>query len=108
MGEKLGRDPIWENHLATEIWQAQTPISAVLHEEKMALSRILELDVGDTLVFDARPERLVTLRCGDFNVADGRVGRVDDKIAVQMVSPLRRSRTTISVFESAANQRGDK
>jgi flagellar motor switch protein FliM len=107
MGEKLGRDPIWENHLATEIWQARVPVNAVLHEEKMPLSRILDLDVGDTLVFDARPDRLVTLRCGDFGVTEGRVGRMDDKIAVQMVTPLRRSRTTLAVFESAATQRGD-
>jgi flagellar motor switch protein FliM len=73
----------------------------------MPLSRILDLDVGDTLVFDARADRLVTLRCGEFGVSEGRVGRMDDKIAVQMVSPLRRSRTTIAVFESAASQRGD-
>ncbi len=107
MGEKLGRDSIWENHLATEIWQTRVPVEAVLHEEKMPLSRILDLDVGDTLVFDARPDRMVTLRCGDFDVSEGRVGRMDDKIAVQMVAPLRRSRTTLAVFESAANQRGD-
>ncbi len=108
MGEKLGRDPIWENHLATEIWQARTPIEVVLHEERMPLSRVMQLDVGDTLVFDARPDRFVQMRCGDFGVSEGRVGRVDDKIAVQMVAPLRRSRTTLSVFESAHSKRLDK
>lgn len=108
MGEKLGRDPIWENHLATEIWQAKAPIEAVLHQEDMPLSRIMKLDVGDTLIFDARPDRFVTLRCGEFGVSDGRVGRVDDKIAVQMVTPLRRSRTTLGVFESAATKLAEK
>jgi flagellar motor switch protein FliM len=107
MGEKLGRDAIWENHLATEIYQAQVPVEAVLHQERMPLSRIMQLDVGDTLVFDARPDRFVMLRCGDFVVTEGRVGRVDDKIAVQMVTNLRRSKTTLAVFESAANQRGE-
>lgn len=107
MGEKLGRDPIWENHLATEIWQANIPVDAVLHEERMPLSRIMHLDVGDTLVFDTRPDRHVMLRCGDFTVSEGRVGRVDDKIAVQMIAPLRRSKTTLAVFDSATTSRGD-
>jgi len=107
MGEKIGRDPIWENHLATEIYQASVPVEAVLHQEMMPLSRIMKLDIGDTLIFDAKPDRFVTLRCGDFGVTEGRVGRVDDKIAVQTVAPLRRSKTTINVFDSTVSPRGD-
>ena len=37
---------------------------------------------------------------------DGRIGRVDDKIAVQVVSPLRRSKTTIAAFDSLASHLG--
>jgi flagellar motor switch protein FliM len=107
MGEKIGRDPIWENHLATEIYQANVPVEAVLHQQMMPLSRIMKLDIGDTLIFDAKPDRFVTLRCGDFAVTEGRVGRVDDKIAVQTMAPLRRSKTTISVFDSSVSPRGD-
>ncbi len=107
MGEKIGRDPIWESHLATEIYQANAPVEAVLHQEKMPLSRIMNLDVGDTLIFDARPDRFVTLRCGDFCVTEGRVGRVDDKIAIQTVAPLRRSKTTIATFDSSTPRTGD-
>ncbi|MCU0883789.1 MAG: flagellar motor switch protein FliM [Beijerinckiaceae bacterium] len=108
MGEKIGRDPIWENHLATEIYQATVPVEAVLHQEMMPLSRIMSLDIGDTLVFDAKPDRFVTLRCGDFGVTEGRVGRVDDKIAVQTVASLRRSRTTIGVFDSSVSSRSER
>jgi flagellar motor switch protein FliM len=104
MGEKIGRDPIWENHLATEIYQATVPIEAVLHQEMMPLSRIMGLDIGDTLIFDAKPDRFITLRCGDFGVTEGRVGRVDDKIAVQTVAALRRSRTTIGVFDTSVSR----
>jgi flagellar motor switch protein FliM len=105
MGEKLGRDPIWENHLATEIWQAETPVQVVLHETKLPLRRVMALQIGDTLVFDARPDALALLRCGDFACTEGRVGKVDDKIAIQIVNPLRRSKTTMSVFESASSAR---
>lgn len=108
MGEKIGRDPIWENHLATEIYQATVPVEAVLHQELMPLSRIMGLDIGDTLIFDAKPDRFITLRCGDFGVTEGRVGRVDDKIAVQTVAALRRSRTTIGVFDASVSSRSER
>ena len=106
MGEKLGRDHIWEGHLATELWQAELEVEAVLHEMRAPLKQVLALQVGDTLMFDARPNELVTLRCGEWTLSQGRVGRIDDKIAVQLVRPLRRSRTTLAAFEaSMTNQR---
>ncbi|WP_332696700.1 flagellar motor switch protein FliM [Bosea sp. (in: a-proteobacteria)] len=101
MGEKLGRDPIWENHLATEVWQADVAVKCVLHECTMPLKRVMKLEIGDTLMFDARPESVASLRLGEFIVSEGRIGRVDDKIAVQVVSPLRRSKTTMAAFDTS-------
>ena len=101
MGEKLGRDAIWENHLATEVWQADVAVKCVLHECTMPLKRVMKLEIGDTLMFDARPEAVASLRCGEFIVSEGRIGRVDDKIAVQVVSPLRRSKTTMAAFDTS-------
>ncbi|QEL21141.1 flagellar motor switch protein FliM [Bosea sp. F3-2] len=106
MGEKLGRDPIWENHLATEVWQADVDVTCVLHETQMPLKRVMKLEIGDTLMFDTRPDSAVSLRCGDFIVTEGRIGRVDDKIAVQVVAPLRRSKTTLAAFDSLASHLG--
>jgi flagellar motor switch protein FliM len=105
MGEKLGRDPVWEEPLATEIWQADVAVEVVLHEMRLPLKRVLSLEVGDTLMFDAKPNDLVTLRCGDWTLSQGRVGRVDDKIAVQVARPLRRSRTTLTAFEASMNKK---
>jgi flagellar motor switch protein FliM len=106
MGEKLGRDPTWENHLATEVWQADVDVTCVLHETQMPLKRVMKLEIGDTLMFDARPDATVALRCGDFVVTEGRIGRVDGKIAVQVVQPLRRSKTTLAAFDSLASHLG--
>ena len=70
------------------------------------MKKVLTLQVGDTLMFDTRPNELVTLRCGDWAMTQGRIGRIDDKIAVQVARPLRRSRTTFAAFEaSVKNQR---
>lgn len=106
MGEKLGRDHIWEGHLATEMWQAEMTIDAVLHETRLPLKKVLSLEVGDTLMFEARANELVGLRCGDWTLTHGRVGRIDDRIAIQVARPLRQSRTTFAAFEaSTSNQR---
>lgn len=107
MGEKLGRDQIWEGHLATEIWQADAQIDAVLHEMRLPLKKVLALEVGDTLMFDAKPSELITLRCGEWTVSQGRIGRIDDHVAVQVVRPLRRSRTTFAAFEASMKNQKD-
>lgn len=102
MGEKLGRDAVWEGHLATEIWQADIAVEAVLHETRMPLKKMLSLEVGDTLTFDVGPDTAVTLRCGEVTLSQGRIGRVDDQVAIQVTRPLIRSRTTLAALDAGA------
>jgi len=101
MGEKFGRDPIWEGHLATEIGQAEIAVDAVLYEAKLPLRELMRLEVGDTLPLELRPDALVTVRCGDVTLTEGRMGRVGDRVAVRVAKPLRRPRTTLAMFEGA-------
>jgi len=101
MGEKFGRDPIWEGHLATEIGQAEIAVDAVLYEAKLPLKQLMQLEVGDTLTLDIRPDALVTVRCGDVTLTEGRMGRVGDRVAVRVSKPLRKPRTTFAMFETA-------
>jgi flagellar motor switch protein FliM len=101
MGEKFGRDPIWEGHLATEIGQAEIAVDAVLYEAKLPLRQLMRLDVGDTLPLELRPDALVTVRCGDVTLTEGRMGRVGDRVAVRVAKPLRKPRTTLAMFEGA-------
>jgi flagellar motor switch protein FliM len=101
MGEKFGRDPIWEGHLATEIGQAEIAVDAVLYEEKLPLRRIMKLEVGDTLMLELKPDALVSVRCGDVTLSEGRMGRVGDRVAVRVAKPLRKPQTTYAMFEKA-------
>jgi len=101
MGEKFGRDPIWEGHLATEIGQAEIAVDAVLYEAKLPLKQLMKLDVGDTLTLDLDRDALVSVRCGDVILTEGRMGRVGDRVAVRVAKPLRRPRTTFAMFENA-------
>jgi flagellar motor switch protein FliM len=101
MGEKFGRDPIWEGHLATEIGQAEIDVDAVLYEAKLPLRRMMNLDVGDTLMLELKQDAMVAVRCGDVTLSEGRMGRVGDRVAVRVAKPLRKPRTTFAMFEKA-------
>jgi flagellar motor switch protein FliM len=101
MGEKFGRDPIWEGHLATEIGQAEIAVEAVLYETELPLRQLLALNVGDTLPLEMKPDTFVSVRCGDVTLTEGRMGRVGDRVAVRVAKPLRNPRTTFAMFEKA-------
>ncbi len=88
MGEKFGRDNIWEGHLATELWTTQLEIRAVLDEQEVDLRRVLSLKVGDTLVLNATSESLIELRAGAIMLTRGRMGRRNHSIAVRVEAPL--------------------
>jgi flagellar motor switch protein FliM len=108
MGEKFGRDQIWEEHLATEIGQAEASVDAVLYEAKLPLRRMMSLQVGDTLPLEVRPDALVTVRCGDVVLTEGRMGRVADRVAVRVAKPLRQPKTTFAMFENADESKSRK
>ncbi len=101
MGEKFGRDPIWESHLATEIGQAQIAVDAVLYEAEIPLRRLMSLEVGDTLPLEIRADTLVAVRCGAVTLTEGRMGRVGDRVAIRVAKPLRKPHTTLAMFEKA-------
>jgi flagellar motor switch protein FliM len=102
MGEKFGRDATWEGHLATEIGQAEIAVEAVLYEAQLPLKRIMQLDVGDTLMLELKSDALVIVRCGDVTLTEGRMGRVGDRVAVRVAKPLRKPHTTFAMFEMGA------
>jgi flagellar motor switch protein FliM len=104
MGEKFGRDPIWEGHLATEIAQAQISVDAVLYEADMPLRQLMSLKVGDTLPLEMRPDALVSVRCGNVTLTEGRMGRVADRVAIRVTKQLRKPNTTYAMFEKADEQ----
>ncbi|MGD9967256.1 MAG: flagellar motor switch protein FliM [Hyphomonadaceae bacterium] len=88
MGEKFGRDNIWEGHLASELWNTRLEVRAVLDEHKEKLRNVLDLKVGDTLMLDAAPDAPVMLKCGAVELSHGRVGRMGHALAVRVEKPI--------------------
>ena len=82
MGETLGRDSIWETHLAEELRQTDIVLDAVLDEQVMDFATVLALRVGDTLPLNVSPGTPVQLRCGPIPIFEGRTGRRGTRLAV--------------------------
>jgi flagellar motor switch protein FliM len=90
MGEKFGRDSIWENHLAREIWTTDVELEAVLDEQTVTLGQVMSLREGCVLTLNARPDCEVSLRSGGVPLLAGRLGRTGDHIAVRVDRRLER------------------
>src|SRR5881392_3090432 len=104
MGEKFGRDPIWEGHFATEVAQAEIAVDAVLYEANVPLKQLMKLKVGDTLPLEMKKDALVSVRCGNVVLTEGRMGRVGDRVAIRVTKQLRKPHTTFAMFEKADEQ----
>ncbi|MFK7791369.1 MAG: flagellar motor switch protein FliM [Devosiaceae bacterium] len=101
MGEKFGRDSIWESHLATEIYSAKMGVDAVIYEEMMPLSKVMAFEEGQTLMFDTAPTDSILLKCGDTVLTEGQLGQRDRNVAVRVLKNLCRPKTTLASFEHA-------
>ncbi|HER26283.1 MAG TPA: flagellar motor switch protein FliM [Rhodospirillales bacterium] len=88
MGEKFGRDSIWETHLAEELWLTNVELEAVLDQQTMRLSDVFALQVGSQLMLSATPNSEIRLRCGEVELYTGSMGRKGDQIAVRIKERL--------------------
>ncbi len=91
MGEKFGRDSIWESHLAGELWSTKIDIEAILDEQTMPLGRIMNLQVGETVMLNASPDSRIELRCRGVPLLNGRMGRVGNSVAVRVDDAIERT-----------------
>jgi flagellar motor switch protein FliM len=91
MGEKFGRDSIWEGHLATELWSTRVEIEAILDEQVMPLGDIMSLEVGQTVMLNATPDSKIQLRCRGVPLLTGRMGRVGSSVSVRVDEAIERT-----------------
>ena len=84
MGEKFGRDTIWENHLANAVWDTDVEVEAVLDEKMMSLNEVVNLQVGSQIMLNVGPNAPIDMRCGELSVMTGKMGHKSGKIAIQI------------------------
>jgi len=82
MGEKFGRDSIWETHLTKELYVTDIELQAVLGETTVSLYDLLNWEPGSQVIFNTRIDDPVELRVGDHAMFKGTTGQKQGQIAV--------------------------
>ncbi|MAO55695.1 MAG: flagellar motor switch protein FliM [Rhodospirillaceae bacterium] len=94
MGEKFGRDSIWETHLAEELWMTEVDLEAVIDQQISTLQKVFELKEGSQMMLNATPDSPVMLSCGNVPLYIGRMGRKGGRIAVRIEDRIDRAPKT--------------
>jgi flagellar motor switch protein FliM len=92
MGEKFGRDSIWETHLAEELRLTDVTLDVVLDRQTVPLSKILNLKIGDRLTLGTPQITSVRVVCGDVPLFEAELGRRDTRLAIRLTRELMRNR----------------
>jgi flagellar motor switch protein FliM len=88
MGEKFGRDSIWEEHLATELWYTTVPLTAILDQQEMSLKEVLAFEVGQTLILNTKADSEILIQCGNVPMLTGKMGRSGKYVAVKITDTI--------------------
>ncbi len=84
MGERFGRDTVWENHLMSRLWDTKVEVKAILKEIKTSLSDVSVWEKGSFFPLDIAPDDNVTIYCGDVPLFNGKMGRKDKNIVIRI------------------------
>ncbi len=93
MGEKFGRDSIWETHLTRELYLADVQAQAVLGEVTIPLGDILNWEPGSTIMLNTRPEDSIELRVGERAMFMVKMGQLQGRIAINIEEYLEAKET---------------
>ncbi|MFL9841590.1 flagellar motor switch protein FliM [Sphingomonas sp. ST-64] len=88
MGEKLGRDTIWESHMASEVRKVDVTLDVVLGERDMDLGTVRDLKIGQTIPLFADPDQPLDMQCGGVTIGRAQIGQRSNKIAVRLMSDI--------------------
>ncbi len=84
MGEKFGRDSIWETHLGNELLVTNMKMRAVLDKVNVPLREVMSWKPGSRLMLNVRSSDSVSLRAGDVTLFQGQMGSLNGRVAVRV------------------------
>lgn len=88
MGEKSGRDSIWEAHMAAEVRKTSVSMSVLLGEKAMSIAELQGLEIGQTIALHKSPDDPLDIACGGVKLAQGQIGQRSGKVAVRLVNDV--------------------
>jgi flagellar motor switch protein FliM len=84
MGEKFGRDNIWEIHLADKIREAYIRLEATLPIEELSLREVLNWKKGSYVQLSSTTQSPIHLTSENFELFLGKMGQKNGHIAVKV------------------------
>lgn len=91
MGEKLGRDNIWEAHMASEIRKTEVSLDVVLGEKALSLQEVRNFAVGQTIALMKGPDDALELQCGGVPMGRAQIGQRCNNIAIRLLTDISRN-----------------
>jgi flagellar motor switch protein FliM len=91
MGEKSGRDGIWETHMDRELRKTELSLRAVLSERMMKLQDVRDLQIGETLPLNKHPDDPLEIHCSGIKLGMAQLGQRNNSIAVRMLTDIARN-----------------
>jgi flagellar motor switch protein FliM len=88
IGEKFGSDATWEESMLERVFSVDLPLEAVILDRPTKLSSVANLKVGDTIVTSYKKDEDVFIRSGGVNLFKGQVGKLEEKVAVNITTPV--------------------
>lgn len=88
MGEKFGRDVMWETHLKSELQRTRIDLVAVLHQIEAPLGEVLTWKPGTALKLKVSPDAPTVLMSGETPLFAGRMGQCNENVAVRIETDL--------------------
>ena len=93
MGEKLGGDNTWRDHMRNEILRTEVEIYTVLGEREMRLADVHSLEIGQTIPFDVTPDDPFEVCCGGVPLARAQIGRQRNHVAIGIVDTIKQGQS---------------
>jgi flagellar motor switch protein FliM len=84
LGDKFGNDQQWENMLLSSMNSVKLPIEAVITNKISTIEEMSQLKIGDTIIMEHPKDKDITVRSGSVELFTGKIGKVDNKVAISL------------------------
>ena len=88
IGDKFGVDSVWEERLTNRAYDIDLDLEAVIINTPTKIIDLANLKPGDTIVINHKYEDDIVVRCGPLDLFKGQIGKVDDKVAINVTSTV--------------------
>lgn len=88
LGEKLGGDPTWENHLREELLESTVKLKTIFVEVPSTLHQVMTWKPGTTLELRVSEDHPATVVCGKIPMFTGRMGKKNGSVALRIEADL--------------------